>query len=449
MEGPLQEDGVDRGAARRVDRALWLYSALVVVATAAAWTVYRTHGKRWYYRPLFLHEDRFHDLTNYTGKIAHLQNGAAALARGLPVFNYPAPAAYVYKFLLHFHQHAVTVYLALLGAFTLGFAAVAWRASGAGRRGRLGAVAAIATTALLGFPLWFTADRGNIEGVVWALSAAGVCLLLRSRYWSAAALIGAAASVKPFPALLFLLLLGRRRYWETGLGLLVGGVLFVSALWGLGPNPWQAYLDLKPGVTRYMEAQGMNLGAAQEARFEHSLLDGMKSAALARKVGGFDSQKAAEMTEYYLAQPQRWAAMTTLMGLYLPMAAIGLGLLIALFYRMPILNQATAAGVAITLFPLVSSEYTLLHLYVPFGAFVVFAAREVGTGQAEFPGGAMMALAAIYALLFSPLTFLQIYAGDAKLLLLLALLFVARRWPMRSAYFGDRPAARSEAGNPC
>jgi hypothetical protein len=49
----------------------------------------------------------------------------------------------------------------------------------------------------------------------------------------------------------------------------------------------------------------------------------------------------------------------------------------------------------------------------------------------------MLAFAVIYALLFSPLTFLRLYAGDAKLLLLLALLFVAARSPMQSEYFSD------------
>ena len=47
----------------------------------------------------------------------------------------------------------------------------------------------------------------------------------------------------------------------------------------------------------------------------------------------------------------------------------------------------------------------------------------------------MLAFSVIYALLFSPLTFLMLYAGDAKLLLLLALLVVSARSPMRSEYF--------------
>jgi hypothetical protein len=48
-----------------------------------------------------------------------------------------------------------------------------------------------------------------------------------------------------------------------------------------------------------------------------------------------------------------------------------------------------------------------------------------------------MMLAIVYGLLFSPLSFLRVYAGDAKLLLLLALVVVMARTPMPSKYFGD------------
>jgi hypothetical protein len=99
----------------------------------------------------------------------------------------------------------------------------------------------------------------------------------------------------------------------------------------------------------------------------------------------------------------------------------------------------TALGVVVTLFPLSAADYTLLHLYVPFGALLVFLTREVATGKATLSYASMLTFAVIYALLFSPLTFLTLYAGDAKLLLLLALLVVAARSPMRSAYF-DGPA---------
>ena len=54
------------------------------------------------------------------------------------------------------------------------------------------------------------------------------------------------------------------------------------------------------------------------------------------------------------------------------------------------------------------------------------------------------AFAGIYALLFAPLAFLMLYASDAKLLLLLALLFVAARSPMHSAYSPDHPVDKMQ-----
>ncbi len=125
------------------------------------------------------------------------------------------------------------------------------------------------------------------------------------------------------------------------------------------------------------------------------------------------------------------------MHIYLFVTIAGLGLLFAVFYKMPKLNQVTALCVAVSLFPPISGDYTLLELYLPFGAFLVFLTREVATGKATFPYSSMLSLAVIYALLFSPLTLFMIFAGDAKLLLLLALLVIVARSPMPSAHFGD------------
>jgi drug/metabolite transporter superfamily protein YnfA len=113
---------------------------------------------------------------------------------------------------------------------------------------------------------------------------------------------------------------------------------------------------------------------------------------------------------------------------------------------MPLLNQLTALGVTATLLPPNARDYTLLHLYVPFGALLVFLTREVAEGKATFSKASMFALAVIYALLFAPLTFLRVYAADGKLLLLLALLFVVARSPMHSVYFDD--AGRDAANAP-
>jgi hypothetical protein len=433
----LNKDGAAARAAVGINRAFWLYSLLVISTTAWAWFVYSRYPF-FDFRPLFRLSDRFSDLTLYRYKATHLSDGAAALAHGLPLFTYPAPAAYVYAFFFKFGDHAVQAYLSFVAFCAAGFAIITWRAGAAGTRPhRLGAAAAIATTSLLGYPLWFVADRGNIEIVVWAFSATGLCLLLRGKYPSAAILLGIASAIKPFPALFFFLLLRRRRFREAILGVSTAGVLLLASLVGLGPNPVQAYRELQPGVARYVAGQVVTLGWANEARFEHSLLDGMKSAALIREMGGVHPISAVRETERVTLAPGGWKTPRTLAKIYPYIVLICLGLLVAIFFKMPILNQLTAAAVAVTLFPYVSADYTLLHLLVPFGALLVFLVREVGSGRIEFPSDAMQAFLMIYAFLFAPLTFLRIYAGDAKLLLLLALLFVAAKAPMRSEYFGD------------
>jgi hypothetical protein len=387
---------------------------------------------------LFTRTDQFHDLTNYAGKTAHLVHGAAQLGSGLPTFNYPAPGAFVYKALIYaFPGHAVRTFLVFFAICILGFALVAWRACRPSRTVRLSAAAALLTTVVLGYPMWFTADRGNPECVVWALSAAGLCLFLRRRDLAAALMIGIAASIKIFPILLLLLLLRRRRYKQAALGLLTAGLLVLAALIALGPNPWKAYRQLLPGVYSHLDIHVNRLDHYEDARFEHSLLDGMKSGAVVLKMRGFHPLDAVTAVEDLRARPGGWFAVRWLVHAYPFVAIAGLGLLLAVFYNLPVLNQVTALCAAVSLLPPVSGDYTLLALYLPFGAFLVFLTREVATGNATFPFSSMLSLTVIYALLFSPLTFLMLFAGDAKLLLLLALLVVAARSPMPSAYFGD------------
>ena len=156
----------------------------------------------------------------------------------------------------------------------------------ASRAVRLSVAAAIVTTAVLGYPMWFIADRGNIEGVVWALSAAGLCFLLRAKYRTAAVLIGLAACVKPFSILFLLLLLCRRKYKEVALSLVTMVLVTLAALTALGPNPWKAYQELKPGEQLYLGMYVFDMAPVEEERFDHSLLDGMKSAALTVEMGG-------------------------------------------------------------------------------------------------------------------------------------------------------------------
>ncbi len=441
----MQEKETAAKFVRQVERVLWLYSLLVIALTIAAWGIYLVARNRTSsYRPLFRSSDRHQDLMNYRDKIAHLHDGAAALARGLPVFNYPAPTAYILKFFLKvFGDQAPLAYLFFLGLCIAGFALVAWRALGAEKPARFAAGVAILVTACIGEPLIFVADRANLEGVVWALAGAGLCFLMRRKFWSSAVLLGIAAAVKPFPGLFFLIMLRLGRYKETALGVCVSALLFVAALWSLGPNPVGALRDMLPGVSLYKSIMVDNLQQSEEARFEHSLLDEMKAAAVLIKVKSIRPSTGANEIGQLMGEPGGWRRARQLANLYLPLTVIAFGIIVALFYKMPILNQVTAVAVAVALLPPSASEYTLLHLYVPFGAFLVFAVREVATGRSQLSTTTLASFGTIYALLFSPLTFLQLYAGSVKMLLLLALLIAAARTPMRSADLGDVAAPGS------
>jgi len=434
--------------ASQVRIALWVYALLVGLVTAASWAIYECHTV-FYLRPLFTVDERFCDLTNFIGLVAHLRGEAAAMGSGDPALGYPAPAAFVYKILIYsFPGHAVRTYLVFLAICISCFAVVAWRAARAGRAVMDSAATAIIVTAVLGYPLWFCADRGNIEGVVWALAAAGLCFLLRGRPLAAAVLIGIAASIKPFCIVFLFLLVGRRKVKDAAFGLATAAFLVIAALTAIGPNPWKAYQELQPGISLYRDWYIMDLRPPDEMRFNHSLLDGMKSAALTVEMGGIHPIKAIAEIEKLRDEPGGWHGVRPLVHVYPFITIAGLGLLFVVFYRMPILNQLTALAVAVTLFPPLAGDYTLLHLYVPFAALLVFLTREVAVGKAAFPYSSMLALAVIYALLFSPLTLLTIYAGDAKLLLLLALLIVAARSPMPSAYFGDPANQDATRTNP-
>jgi len=124
-----------RGPAGTTRLILCVYIFVVLCTTAYSWWVYEklrdqplplTFDKR----PFFEETDRFHDLTNYVQLTDSLYGQAAKLGHSSIVFNYPPPAAFVYKVLLHtFPGHTLAPYLWFLGLCSLGFAVVTWFAA--------------------------------------------------------------------------------------------------------------------------------------------------------------------------------------------------------------------------------------------------------------------------------------------------------------------------------
>lgn len=423
--------------ASHVKKALELYVVLMFWITVASWLIYMIHPT-FDRRPLFNKYDQFRDLTNYAGKTEHLWHGATTMGHGFPIYNYPPPGAFVFQFFNHLiPTHPVKTYVFFFSAALVAFATVAWRAAGRTPETRSAAGAAIIVTLVMAEPTWFTVDRGNIEWVVWTLSATGLCFFLAGRNRLAATFIGVGSSIKPFSLLFLLLLIGRRKYKDALIGLAIAtGVIAIAAV-ALGPNPWHTYQALKPGPAYYFTHYVENLRPADEARFEHSLLDGMKIAAVTVKTRGIHPNVAISKIDELCSRPEGWHLARILARVYPWIALVGILILAKVFYRRPVVNQVIAVATAVSLCPPVSGEYTLLQLYVPFGAFLTFLARDVATRRTNFPDRAMAAFSGVFALLFVPLTFLRIYAGTAKLILLLVLIYLAAKVPVPSGYFGD------------
>jgi hypothetical protein len=124
---------------------------------------------------------------------------------------------------------------------------------------------------------------------------------------------------------------------------------------------------------------------------------------------------------------------------------LGAGVLVFIvlrLYELPAVNQMILLAIAVTLLPPVSGEYTLIHLYVPFGAFVIFLMRDAATLHVQIRQAVVLVILTLFALLFSPLTFFKTFSGDVKMCLLIAMLIVVSRNPMPSPIFGEIEPAR-------
>ena len=423
-------------SARQVVAALYFYVCLMSSVLALSWIDYHfqhTPDRR----PLFTKSDQFRDLLNYMGRTAHLWRSSAALGSGYPIFAYMPPSAFLWHALFMFHGHPLRPYMLLVGLAILALtAAGVSMCRGYGRPGAAG-VFAIGMTALLGFPLWFAVDRANLEGVTWALSGAAFCFFLGRKYRASAVFLGLAASIKPFPLALVILFILRRKFKEAALAAAMMAGISLFAYIGIGPNPWKAFQDLQPGFDLYNNGYVRTIRPVEEVRFSHSILDGAKLTAVAVRAHSLQISSLNISIQQLSDMEPGWRALQVLAAIY-PLVLLTIFAAIVLCARrMPALNQVTIFALAATLLPPNSGEYTLLNLYVPFGAMVVLLVRELPSGGVAIRRETLISICCIYALLFAPLTFLRVYSGATKLLLLLVLLMLFIRTPMPSAYFGD------------
>jgi hypothetical protein len=108
--------------------------------------------------------------------------------------------------------------------------------------------------------------------------------------------------------------------------------------------------------------------------------------------------------------------------------------------RMPLLNQFMAFAVFSVVLPYVSYEYTLVHIYLVFAAFLLFLVQDADIALVELKGARLNIVMACFAITFAPLACLahERYQGQIKAIVLVVLLVITLLTPMPSTLFRDR-----------
>lgn len=299
----------------------------------------------------------FGDFRFYLGKFAFFHS-RQFFAEG-PVLTYPAPSVVAFKLLLlpqpTSGRSAVARFAAVLLLVSWALLLLWYRALRARGLSARAAGSFLAATYLLSFAFWFEFHQANIEFAVWAVVTAGLCLFWRERWRSAAVCFGIAAAMKLFPVIFLGLFVSRRQYREIGWALLTAAFVTVGSLWLVCPDLAYSWQQTSAAVSTLRSLYMLQLPPV-ESGFDHTL---------------FVLLKRLLPT---LPSP---AQLGRLLNLYL--VVVGAGGCLVFFVRirkLPVINQILCLSTAAVLFPPVSYDYTLIHLYAPLALLTLVAIED-------------------------------------------------------------------------
>jgi hypothetical protein len=416
----------------KVARALrWYFALLAILWAICAISIYvqtTRFGRGWPYDTvLYWQKLRFTDFTGFYAKF-HAPGDSERFFSGWSPFTYPAPLLVLYLAFLRAFRDPLPVYLGVIALWGVLLAILGTKYVRQNRTLQWETLAVALATALFNYPLFFLLDRANLEGLVWIPSAAAVfCLAYRS-FSAAAILIGFAASMKIYPAVLLLIFISKRRYRDFAIGLIAMGVFTLGSLWLTGPTIERAFRGVYGGVQSFGHAQIIEIHP-MDIGFDHSLFSctkWLRFAGYHRDVVAADRRLAADSTIYaYTVVPA-----------------------FATFYwfalrRRPMLNQILALSAASVLLPYVSYDYTLVSMIVPFFLLLRFLVQSGGNVKRPLNMGQILSLLLPFVFIFGPLSFLLAdhvgYGGQFKALALLWLMICCALLPMPCGWL--EPAA--------
>lgn len=213
----------------------------------------------------------------------------------------------------------------------------------------------VLATYLCSYAFWFEVHQANLEWIVWILVTSGLSLFWLGRSRSAAICLGIATAIKFFPVIFLGLFLARKQFRLVGLALATAALFTLASLWILSPSLAYSWHASALAVDLVKQTVILKL-QPPFAGLDHSL---------------FGLLKRLLPTLPPPAQVNRLLTAYTVVT-----ALTGVLLFLLRIRKLPLLNQILCLSVAAILFPPLSFDYTLIHLYLPFALFVFLALEQ-------------------------------------------------------------------------
>lgn len=285
---------------------------------------------------------------------------------GLPKaerYMYPAPMVLLYKPFYMMGRHSLRLFFGITGFLCLTLAAMLGRTmirEGVRRRTTW---LFLSFCLLTSYPFWFEYVLANMEICIFLMVAFAVLAFLRGHFYLAAGLIGVAGAMKIFPLIYMGLLLSRKKYRQMLFGIVFAGLLNVASLWIIYPSIAVSFHGIQTNLSAFRSSYMLRF-LLEQTGFDHSLFGLFKSVARV---------------------PFHWLMPSAVLTGYLALACAGGVMLYFIRIRhLPLLNQILCLCIASILLPPTSHDYTLLHLYVPWGLLVIYAIQLEKDREAGF-----------------------------------------------------------------
>ena len=237
----------------------------------AAVFTYGFHLGSPYSSPLWPWKERFHDFLDLVPRTLVFPS-LGVFTRGdlgLP-FQYPSPCIYIFLFLVRCFQNPTAAYLvSAFGVFLVGTAVLSWYLVKL-RAGMLVQMV-VWLTLLLGMPLGFLIDSGNIEHFIWLFTALGIVCFTKGWRYPAALFLGIGGAFKIYPLIFILLFIPRRQYKAAVFAVVVAVTLYFGAVASFHA-PFAEVLHAQKINGEFMRENQVLQVSEGTIRYEHTLL---------------------------------------------------------------------------------------------------------------------------------------------------------------------------------